>query len=103
MVELLARRLVERFGAPDLKTAAVAAEEEVAFVQSLCDAADKDTLVAVHRRYEDGEIREIVSHAAAAQRAAPVRAFSFLDVEGEEAPQPGDQVSLIDMAGRERK
>ena len=36
VVELLARQLVERFGAPDLAIARLAAEEEVAFAQSLC-------------------------------------------------------------------
>ena len=36
LVELLAAQLVERFGAPDLATARLAAEEEVAFAEQLC-------------------------------------------------------------------
>jgi hypothetical protein len=102
MVELLARRLVERFGAPDLKVAAVAAEEEVVFVQSLA-TQDKDTLVAVHRSYEGDEIRESFRTLRPRNGPSSVRVFSFPDVEGEEAPQPADEVSLIDMAGRDRK
>jgi hypothetical protein len=36
LVELLAAQLVDRCGAPDLAAARVAAEEEVAFAESLC-------------------------------------------------------------------
>src|SRR5262245_14132381 len=36
LLELLARQLVDRFGAPDLEIARAAAEDEVAFAQSLC-------------------------------------------------------------------
>jgi hypothetical protein len=32
----------------------------------------------------------------------PLRAFSFLEVDGEDE-QPGEAVDLISMAGRERK
>lgn len=102
MVGLLARRLVERFGAPDLNTAAVAAEEEVAFAQSLA-TQDRDTLVAVHRSYEGDGIRESFRTLRPRNGPSPVRVFSFPDVEGDEAASPGDEVSLIDMAGRERK
>ena len=56
-VELLAQRLVEHFGAPDLATARPAAEEEIAFAASLSDHP-KGMLVAVSRKYEDGAIRE---------------------------------------------
>ncbi|HEY5380379.1 MAG TPA: DUF6505 family protein [Pseudolabrys sp.] len=102
MVGLLARRLVERFGAPNLEVAAVAAEEEVDFVQSLA-TQDKGTLVAVHRSYKDDEIRESFRTLRPRNGPSPVRVFSFPDVEGDEAAQPDDEVSLIDMAGRERK
>src|SRR3954452_1197522 len=37
LVERLARRLHEQFGAPDISAARIAAEEEVAFAASLCD------------------------------------------------------------------
>src|SRR3984957_4119004 len=57
VVELLARQLVRRFGAPDLATAGLAAEEETGFVASLCDHPP-GVLVAVTRRLENGAICE---------------------------------------------
>ena len=49
VVEMLAQQLVRRFGAPDLATARLAAEEETGFVASLCDHPP-GVLVAVTRR-----------------------------------------------------
>src|SRR3978361_1077933 len=57
MVERLAGQLLEKFGAPDLAAPRIAAEEEVAFAASLC-AHPPQTLLAVQRSIEDGEIRE---------------------------------------------
>ena len=57
LVDELSQRLVEHFGAPDLATARAAAEEEVVFTASLCNQP-QDTLIAVHRTAENGEIRE---------------------------------------------
>jgi hypothetical protein len=101
-VNLLAQRLVEKFGAPDLKAASAAAEEEVAFAQSLA-TQDKDTLVAVHRSYENGEVRESFRTLRPRNGPPPMRAFSFMEVEGEPELPPADEVSLIDLAGRQRK
>jgi hypothetical protein len=101
-VELLAQRLVEKFGAPDVKAASAAAEEEIAFAQSLA-AQDKDTLVAVHRSYEDGKIRESFRTLRPRNGPPPMRAFSFMEVEGEPEPASSDEVSLVDLAARERK
>ncbi len=56
-VDTLARHLVAGFGAPSVADALAAAEEEVAFAASLCDHPP-DTLIAVHRTVENGEIRE---------------------------------------------
>ena len=102
LVEALATQLVERFGAPDLKTAAVAAEEEVAFAESLC-SQPQDTLIAVHRTYEDGNVREAFRTLRPREGAKPARAFSFMEVEGEDEEQPGEQVDLISLADKERK
>ncbi len=103
LVELLALRLVERFGAPDIASARAAAEEEVAFAASLC-SEPQDTLIAVHRSYENGEVREAFRTLKPRNGPKPARAFSFLEVEGEdEEPEPGEQIDLIGMAGRERK
>ena len=61
-VDLLAQRLVEHFGAPDLASARPAAEEEIAFASALSDHP-KGMLVAVARKYEDGGDPRGVSHA----------------------------------------
>ena len=102
VVELLAQQLVEKFGAPNLQAAAAAAEEEVAFAESLC-TQPKDTLIAVHRTYENGQVREQFRTLHAREGARPARAFSFLEVEGEVEEEPEDRVALIGMADKVRK
>ena len=101
LVDTLARQLVANFGAPSINDAVAAAEEEASFVESLC-AQPQDTLVAVHRTFEDGAVRESFRTLRPRNGTKPARAFSFLEVEGEEE-QPGEQVDLITMADRERK
>ena len=88
----LAQQLVAHFGAPDIATARAAAEEEVAFAESLCNHP-ADTLIAVHRSFEDGEVREAFRTCIRAAAPKPMRAFSFLEVEGEE--EPADEVDLV--------
>src|SRR3954470_21250303 len=55
--EHMGHQLVAQFGAPDIGAARAAAEEEVTFAESLCNHL-ADTLIAVHRTFEDGEVRE---------------------------------------------
>ena len=98
LVDALARKLVENFGAPDLMAARVAAEEEIAFVASLC-TQPPDTLIAVHRSCEDGAVRESFRTLRPRSGPKPLRAFSFLEVEGED--EPVENVDLVGMAGRE--
>jgi hypothetical protein len=105
MVEHLAGQLLEKFGAPDLEAARMAAEEEVAFAASLCDHAS-GTLLAVQRSVENGEIRERFrtlkprEAAADADRLhAHARAFTFHEVEGDE---PTEEVDLLGLIGTER-
>jgi hypothetical protein len=100
VVEMLARRLVSDFGAPDLEQASAAAEEEIAFAESLCDQPT-DTLIAVHRSFDGGELREAFRTLKPRTGAKPARAFSVFDVEGEE--EPVETVDLIGMAGREKR
>jgi hypothetical protein len=100
LLEALAQRLVEHFGAPDMASARAAAEEEVAFAASLCDHA-LDTLVAVHRTFDDGAVHETFRTLRPREGARPLRAFSFLDVEGDEEA-PTEQVDLAAMAQGER-
>lgn len=101
VVDMLAQRLIEHCGAPDMKAAQAAAEEEVAFTESLC-SQPRDTLIAVHRTYEDGAVREQFRTLRARDGKKPARAFSFMEVEGEDEP-PAEQVDLIGMAERESK
>jgi len=102
LVEALSRRLIDDFGAPDVETARVAAEDEVAFAESLCNQP-QDTLIAVHRSCEDGAVREAFRTLKPRNGAKPARAFSFMEVEGEEEAGPDDTVDLVSLAGRERK
>ena len=99
IVEALAQQLVEHCGAPSLAEARAAAEEEVAFVSSLC-THPLDTLIAVHRTHEDGEIREAYRTLRPRNGPKPPRAFSFLEVEGEE--ETGEQIDLSALA-RDKK
>ena len=99
IVERLARQLVAHFGAPDVGAARAAADEEVAFAESLCNHP-ADTLIAVHRSFEDGEVREAFRTLHPRGDKKPMRAFSFLEVEGEE--EPADEVDLVAMAHASR-
>jgi phenylpyruvate tautomerase PptA (4-oxalocrotonate tautomerase family) len=95
VVERLAQQLIAHFGAPDLAAARAAAQEEVAFAASLANHP-ADTLVAVHRTFDDGEVREAFRTLHPRGDRKPMRAFSFLEVEGEE--EPADEVDLVAMA-----
>ena len=85
-VELLAQRLVERFGAPDLDTARPAAEEEIAFAASLSNHP-RGMLAAVSRQHEDGAIREAFRTLTPSIGPKPLRAYAFLEVVGEDEPE----------------
>jgi hypothetical protein len=95
LVETLGRQLYEHLGAPDLAVACAAAQEEVAFAASLCDHPG-DTLIAVHRTFEDGAIREAFRSLHPRGTRKPMRAFSFLEVESEEEPR--EEVDLLALA-----
>ncbi len=57
-VAALAAGLVAHLGAPDLATATPAAEEEIAQAEALCAGHAEGTLIALHRDWVDGAIRE---------------------------------------------
>ena len=107
MVERLAGQLLEKFGAPDLEAARLAAEQEVAFAASLCDHPAQ-TLLAVQRSVENGEIRERF-RTLKPREAAPgadrlhahTAAFTFHEVEGD--IEPDEQVDLLGMIGTGRR
>ena len=106
MVERLAGQLLEKFGAPDIEAARAAAEEEVAFAASLCDHPAQ-TLLAVQRSVEDGEVRERFRTLRPREAAtdadslhAHASAFTFHEVEGDE--EPAEQVDLLGLIGTDR-
>ena len=82
--ELLARQLVDRFGAPDLATARPAAEEEMAFAAEL-GQHPAGMLIAVLRRYEDGCVREVFRSLTPRMTTGPIRVFAL------QAPGAGDE------------
>ena len=96
-VDRLAARLVSHCGAPDPASARAAAEEEIAFAQSLCDH-EPNTLIALQRRIEGERIRETFRtlHRSAA-RLEPANAFRFVEVEEE---LPGEDVDIAALAER---
>ncbi len=105
LVEHLAEQLMRHFGAPTLEAAKAAAEEEVAFVQSLC-SEPADSVIAVHRSYEDGAVRESFRTLRPRDGTKPARVFSFLEVEGEDEQdqnEPGEQIDLAALAEPKRK
>ena len=101
VVTTLAGQLVAKFGAPTAADAVAAAQEEITFAESLC-TQPQDTLIAVHRVFEDGAVRESFRTLRPRSGPKPVRAFSFLEVEGEDT-RPSDEVDLIAMVDRKRK
>jgi hypothetical protein len=97
LVEALAQQMHARLGAPDLAAARAAAEEEVAFAAALCDRP-RDTLIAVRRAFEAGAIREAFRSLHPRGERKPMRAFSFLEVEGEAEEERGETVDLAALA-----
>jgi hypothetical protein len=101
LIALLARALEERFGAPDAESARAAAEEEVAFAASLGEQP-RDTLVAVHRTVENGAIREAFRTLRPRGERRPMRAFSLVEVVGDDDDEPGEAVDLAQLAREPR-
>ena len=91
-IEALAKHIHQKLGAPDLNAARAAAAEEIAFAASLC-RDEINTIIAMHRTLQDGNIKEQFrtlrprerAHAGADSLHAYARAFQF--VETEEEPQ----------------
>ena len=83
-VEALAGQLVAHCGAPGMDAARPAAEEEIAFAESLCDHPP-NTLLALHRSGEALGVRETFRtlHRKIA-RLDPAQAFRMIEVEEED-------------------
>ena len=99
-IDMLANQLVAQFGAPTLADAITAAKQEFEFAASLCDHP-RDTLIALHRTHDGGEIRETFRTLRPKDGPKPLRAFTFLDVEGEDET-PGEPVDLAKLAKSEK-
>jgi hypothetical protein len=97
-VDILAGKFMEHFGAPTIEQAVAAANEEFEFAASLCNHPH-DTLIAIHRSHENGEIRETFRTLRPKDGPKPLRAFAFLEVEGEEE----DSAETVDLAGLAKK
>jgi hypothetical protein len=99
-VAALAAHIRARHGAPDEAAAQAAAEEEIAFAESLCDHPI-GTVLAMTRSLEEGEVRE--AFRTLHLRDTPHTQFTTLpvfgiaEVEGEE---PAEQVDLTRLGGR---
>jgi hypothetical protein len=107
VVERLAAQLLAKFGAPDQDAARAAAEEEVAFAASLCDHPAQ-TLLAVQRSTENGEIRERFrtlkpreASGDADSLHAHARAFTFHEIEGDD--EPTEEVDLLGLMETDRR
>ena len=105
-VEQLATYLVEAHGAPSAELAHMAAEEEIAFAEQLCQHPVQ-TILAVQRDVEDtGEIRERFRTLHARDRSSDpdplhknLRAFTMV----EDNEEPEDGVDLHGLLKTERK
>ena len=105
VIDRLAAQLLAKFGAPDIEAARAAAEEEVAFAASLCDH-EPQTLLAVARSVENGEIRERFRtlkpraiEPGGDRLHTHARAFTFHEVEGDE---PAEKVDLLGLTKTDR-
>ena len=100
-LEMLTRRLVEHFGAPDLQAAHAAAEEEIAFAASLCSHAN-GVVIAVSRSDEAGGVRETFRALKPREGHKTPNAYAFLEVAGED-DEPAEEVDLVALANGGRK
>ncbi|SEF10644.1 hypothetical protein SAMN05444161_8454 [Rhizobiales bacterium GAS191] len=99
-IDMLAAQFVAHFGAPDVATARLAAEEEIAFAASLCDHPT-GTLAAVSRRCVNGSIHEIFRALSPGTGAMPTRPFDFLEVVGDDET-PAEHIDLAKLAKGDR-
>jgi hypothetical protein len=104
-VEELAKHMHDKLGAPDIKAARAAAEEEIAFAASLCHD-EVNTVIAMHRTLQDGHIKEQFRTLRPRERApgadslhAFARAFEF--VETDESPK--ERLDLAELTRGARR
>lgn len=102
--DALAGFLVDRLGAPDMATARLAADEEIAFAASLCEPGP-GAVIALQRAIDDGgELRErfrtlrpSLEPAAQTFGEGCVRPIGIVATEGGDDPAAGDDHG-VDLA-----
>lgn len=103
-IEQLAQAFRDKLGAPDLASARAAATEEIAFAASLCDHPP-ETILAVHRTMENGEIIErfrTLTPRGDRPSHAP-RAFQFVETDDEGPLETVDLLALRQDKNRKEK
>ena len=102
-VAALAGHIRSRHGAPDAAAALAAAEEEIAFAESLCDHP-VGTILALSRSEEGGEVRErfrtLHLRDTPHTQFTTLPVFGIAEVEGEE--EPVEHPDLTKFASRRR-
>jgi hypothetical protein len=99
-IETLAKHIHDKLGAPDMDAARAAAAEEIGFAETLC-RDEINTIIAMHRTLEDGNIKEQFRTLRPRERAAGgadslhafARAFQFVETDGE----PEERVDLAEL------
>lgn len=93
-IATLAQRLMTECGAPDLASARLAAQSEIMAGMLLAEPP-VGTLVAVHRSFEDGAIRERFRTLLPGVDENHSRVFSFI----EEPDAPEERLDLLALQG----
>jgi hypothetical protein len=96
-LDALAARIHQVFSAPSLEAAHGAAEEELAFAASLCDHPAQ-TLLAVQRTFEDGEIRERFRTISAREDFSKGGFKVFAFDASEEPDEPAEEIDLASLS-----
>jgi hypothetical protein len=86
---------MEHFGAPDAVLAEAAAAEELAAAAAICEGVAVGAVIAVHRGFEEGAIRESFRTLARREAAGLGNPFVLVPVEEDEvAPHAPDLLAL---------
>jgi hypothetical protein len=101
----LATHIHERLGAPDRATALAAAREEIEVAASLC-GPEVGSVLAMHRTFVSGEIREAFRTLRAREGVpgadrlhAHARAFTFVETDEDEPEERADLIGLLGAGG----
>ena len=101
-LEILAAHILAAYGAPGPDAARAAAEEEIAFAESLC-GHPPGTVLALTRAVEDGAVRE--RFRTLHRREGPpadrsrLPVFGVVEVDGEEEPPERPDLAALGRAG----